>query len=281
MNLVAWSKGKGPTIVFLHSSGGSSSHFAFLFKRLSIKGYRIIAYDMRGHGRSSKSLHFTAQELASDLKCVLSYFLCEDANIVGYGLGGYVAQSLFIHYPKFASEKVARLILLSSFVYSPCTWVERLFLASVSSGLLHALCQSRTLSQMVGRHFFGFTANKTMLEEWRRSILNTPPQVWKICASAAKNDLRAHKEMMPYVPTIILCGDQDIFYRRSQKMHFAHLKGCAERIWLDRMGHMTPWEAPDRLTSILCQYIPSKLIAQPLKGNRDQMPRKSKATLLG
>jgi pimeloyl-ACP methyl ester carboxylesterase len=277
VSLAAWSKGKGPTIVLIHSLGGSSSHFTFLFKRLTIKGYRVIAFDLRGHGKSSQAITYTAEEFASDLKSVLTYFKCDDVAIVGHGLGGYIAQCLFFYHQKFANEKVARLILLSSFVASPCTLLERFFFASASSGLLHALCQSRTLARMVGRHFFGFTTNRTMLEEWRRSILNTPPRIWKKCTSAANRDLRSYKGIAICVPTLVLCGDHDIFYRRCQKFHFAHLKGSAERIWLDRMGHMTPWEAPDRLTSIFCHFIPQKG-EQSL--HKDQIPTKAKATLL-
>jgi pimeloyl-ACP methyl ester carboxylesterase len=256
MDIIAWCKGKGPDILLLHSTGGSSAQFSFLFKRLVSKGFRLIAYDMRGHGMSSTSTTYSIADLVSDLESVLVHFNCENATIVGYGMGGYVAQSLFLHHPKMAQEKISRLVLLSSFSFSPCCFVERFFLVLVSSGLLHIICKSKYLSRNVGQRLFGKAVNKTMLEEWRRSVLRTKHQAWTKVAAASRNDLRNCTGLIS-IPTLILCGDFDIFYSSIQKTHFPHLKGNSERIWLDRMGNMTPWEAPDRLTTMLCRFVPS------------------------
>jgi 3-oxoadipate enol-lactonase len=258
--LVAWCKGRGPSIVLLHTIGGNSTQFVFLFKRLSIKGYRLIAYDMRGHGQSANASTFSQDDLTRDLKCVMDYFKCDEATIVGHGLGGYVAQSLILNHQKYSKEKVARLVLLSSFAVSPCSLWERIFLVSVSSGLVHAFCRSKVLSRVIARRLFGVAVNKTMLEEWRRSILNTPPNVWKKTSAATQSDLRKIQGNIS-IPTLIICGDQDFFYSSCQKSHFAHMRAHAERIWLDRMGHLTPWEAPDRLTSILCRFVPAASVS--------------------
>ena len=259
IELTAWCNGRGPTILFLRSVGGSSAHFAFLFKRLSAKGYRVIAYDMRGHGFSKLTTKgrelISASNLVDDLKYVISFYQCEGVTIVGYGLGGYVAQNLFLQHPKFAADKVGRLILLSSFSVAPCTLLENVFLSFVSSGVLHFLCQSKSLSRLIGNNIFGTVANGTLLEDWRRSVLNTSPRIWKQYADSVKTDLRHRKAQLP-VPTLIVCGDRDIFYSRCQRLHFAHLKTNSERIWLERVGHMTPWEAPDSLTKILCNFVP-------------------------
>jgi pimeloyl-ACP methyl ester carboxylesterase len=274
VDLVAWCKGKGPSILLLHTLGGNSTQFAFLFKRLSIKGYRLITYDMRGHGQSSKASTYSQDDLTTDLKSVLDYFKCDGATIVGYGLGGYVAQSLFLNHQEYSEERAAKLILLSSFSVSPCTLWERIYLVSVSSGLLHAFCRSKVLSRVIARRVFGFAANRTMLEEWRRSILNTPPNIWKQTAAATKSDLRKLNVEIS-IPTLIICGDQDIFYSACQKTHFPHVRAHAERVWLDRMGHLTPWEAPDRLTSIICHFVPSSSVSTLWNDSSDQRSRKS------
>jgi pimeloyl-ACP methyl ester carboxylesterase len=231
---------------------------------------------MRGHGQSAKAPTYTQDDLTSDLKCVLDYFNCDGATIVGYGLGGYVAQSLLLNHKKYSKEKVSRLVLLSSFAVSPCSFWERIFLVSVSSGLIHAFCRSKSLSRVIARRMFGIAVNNTMLEEWRRSILITPPNIWKKTATATKSDLRKHQEIANIsIPTLIICGEQDLFYNACQKTHFAHMKAHAERIWLDRMGHLTPWEAPDRLTSILCRFVSSPSASTQRNECSDQASRKS------
>jgi pimeloyl-ACP methyl ester carboxylesterase len=230
--------------------------FVFLFKRLSKKGYRVIAYDMRGHGKSSSAKTYTEMDFTSDLVIVLNFFQCTGVTIIGYGFGGFVAQCLFHNEPSFASEKVHRLVLLSSFSVAPCSVVEQAFLAGVSSGLVHIICKIKFLSRLIGRRMFGHVANTTMLEAWRRGVLNSRASTWIKAMSAAKSDLRQLGFCIS-IPTIIVCGDRDAFYRRSQKSHFPHVQGAAELVWLERMGHMTPWEAPDRLTSIVCRFVPS------------------------
>jgi pimeloyl-ACP methyl ester carboxylesterase len=52
-SLRAWEWGTGPLVVLLHGWGGHAGQMAFLASALAEAGFRAVAVDMRGHGRSA------------------------------------------------------------------------------------------------------------------------------------------------------------------------------------------------------------------------------------
>lgn len=75
-------------------------------------GYRVIAPDLRGHGRGPRTgrRRVRLEDLADDMALVLEAVGSEAAVVVGYSLGGAVAQLLWRRHP----EKVAGLVLCST-----------------------------------------------------------------------------------------------------------------------------------------------------------------------
>lgn len=55
-NIHGWSRGVGPAILLVHGWGGSASQFNALGTELVDAGYRVVALDMPGHGRSTGSV---------------------------------------------------------------------------------------------------------------------------------------------------------------------------------------------------------------------------------
>ncbi|EKX43503.1 hypothetical protein GUITHDRAFT_110627 [Guillardia theta CCMP2712] len=131
-----WSKGNGQTIILVHSVGCSSVIFFFLFRTLTAKGYRVITYDLRGHGMCSHSSLFTASILAMDLVVISS------------------KRSASAMPNKFQREGI---VLVSSFPVSPARvesfpWLYKIF---SSWGFLHVFFRFRTLARVIARPFFG------------------------------------------------------------------------------------------------------------------------------
>ncbi|MBD0414982.1 alpha/beta fold hydrolase [Oryzicola mucosus] len=79
-------------------------------KTLTEAGYRTIAIDNRGHGRTSKSYEaadYTPQKMASDAAALLDHLGIERAHVMGYSMGARVAAFAALAFP----DKVATLIL--------------------------------------------------------------------------------------------------------------------------------------------------------------------------
>jgi pimeloyl-ACP methyl ester carboxylesterase len=107
-------------IVLSHGVALSLRTFTYQLDHLPREGFRAIAYDHRGHGRSvcGESGHSLAN-LASDIKTVVEGLDLRDAVLVGHSMGGVAVQSFVIRYPEIAAERVAGIVLLSSLAYTP------------------------------------------------------------------------------------------------------------------------------------------------------------------
>jgi non-heme chloroperoxidase len=112
-SLSCWSEGDGPvTLLLLHGWGGSSSgqFWAPLLEHLDSSGIRVIAADLRGHGKSSKpSLGFSAESFANDMFAVLDHAEATRPVLVGYSMSGKWAQWMSCMQP----ERVVGQILIS------------------------------------------------------------------------------------------------------------------------------------------------------------------------
>ena len=176
------SKGSGPSILLIHGAGCSSDIFTFLFKRFSLRGYRVYAFDLRGHGLSNEIAHLPAKVLAADLHAVLSDLDLKDTTVIGFGLGGYAALAFALHYPSSAATHIGRLVLLSSFAKMPDEMHSRIgktVRMLVGAGMLHLSFRWRSAARYLMRPFFGRGVTDTLQEEWRRAVLSCPRKVWK------------------------------------------------------------------------------------------------------
>src|SRR5690348_12074161 len=75
--------GSGPVLVFTHSWGLNSGQWNQVIDRLVDKGFRCVAYDRRGHGRSGAyDGEWTVDLLADDLARVLEHLDLDDVTLV-------------------------------------------------------------------------------------------------------------------------------------------------------------------------------------------------------
>ena len=196
------SKGSGPTILLIHGAGGSSDIFSFLFKRFSVRGFRVIAFDLRGHGYSDDVDDMTPEMLAADLHAVLEHLDLRDATVIGYDLGGYAALALALHFPTTVATRVGRLVLLSSYAQTPIelhSWLGKIYMTALATCIMHLLFRSRWASRLLMRPLFGRHVSKTHEEEWRRAVLNCSRRVWLMGLRAGNTSCRLHFPLSLYL----------------------------------------------------------------------------------
>ena len=81
--------GEGPAIVFAASWALSSEMWAYQVAHLSERGFRCIAYDRRGHGRSdAPATGYDMDTFADDLASVIETLDLHDVVLVGHSTGG-------------------------------------------------------------------------------------------------------------------------------------------------------------------------------------------------
>jgi pimeloyl-ACP methyl ester carboxylesterase len=106
-------KGEGFPLVLIQGFSGNLDWWDNeLIEELSMR-YKVLIFDSRGAGRTvtPDEGDFTMRMFADDIAALMSLLGIDKANILGFSLGGIMAQELVLNYP----EKVNRLILCSTF----------------------------------------------------------------------------------------------------------------------------------------------------------------------
>ena len=104
--------GKGPTLTFSHGWPLSSDSWEALMFFMASNGFRCIAHDRRGHGRSSQTSEGNDMDTyADDLAQLLDHLDVRDATMIGFSTGGgEVARYLGRH----GSKRVKKAVLISA-----------------------------------------------------------------------------------------------------------------------------------------------------------------------
>ena len=104
--------GTGPVVVFSHGWPLNSDAWEDQMMFLASNGYRCIAHDRRGHGRSTQSWDGNNYDIfAEDLATLLNTLNIKNAMLVGHSMGGgEIARYL----GKYGSARVSKAVLLSS-----------------------------------------------------------------------------------------------------------------------------------------------------------------------
>jgi pimeloyl-ACP methyl ester carboxylesterase len=109
--------GEGVPIVLLHGLTATRRYVVMGSRALERSGHRVIAYDARGHGRSSPAPSpgaYTYDDLGHDLIAVLDDRGIERAVLAGASMGAHTLLWLALHAP----ERVAGLVVITP-AYDP------------------------------------------------------------------------------------------------------------------------------------------------------------------
>lgn len=92
-------RGSGETVVLLHGFCGSSAYWQKMIPQLSLT-HRVIAADLRGHGKTSvPDGLYSMETMADDIAGLLSHLEISKATLFGHSLGGYVTLAFAEKYP--------------------------------------------------------------------------------------------------------------------------------------------------------------------------------------
>jgi non-heme chloroperoxidase len=104
--------GKGPVVTFSHGWPLSSDAWDGQMLFLAQQGFRVVAHDRRGHGRSNQTSSGNDMNgYADDLAAVIEALDLKDATLVGHSTGGgevarYIA--------RYGTKRVAKAVLLAA-----------------------------------------------------------------------------------------------------------------------------------------------------------------------
>lgn len=239
--------GRGEPVVFIHGVGITSRVWDFQKEGLS-KDFRMIVYDLRGSGRSSKTVDqfHTAELLAEDLKGLLDYLKVKKVHLVGLSMGAAVAMKFAIEYP----HRVKTLILSGAF--------------SDLTGLLNFT--KRYLSGIVGKllmtRFFGELATKMMLPSAPKHELL---YYHKNIISVDRDEIKKYRQVLSSysitsalnkitAPTLIMYGEHEPVMHKYGRLISKKIRN-SKMVIVSKVGHGWNGEDPELFNAMVAGFI--------------------------
>ena len=194
--------GTGKPVLFTHAWGLNADIWEYQLVELVDQGLRCVAYDRRGHGRSSDpGRGYDYDRLADDLAAVINQLDLTDVTLVAHSMGnGEAVRYLRRH----GGARIARLVMLSTIPPQS---------TSDFSPLIAGLKQDRPAFFAKGVAAFtgGHPAVSPAMTEWIiAQFMRASPKGTIACMhSIARGDFRADMRAVT-VPTLIAHGDKDM-----------------------------------------------------------------------
>lgn len=95
-----------PTVLLLHGIFATADLNWSLAMPALASRFKVVAPDLRGHGRGMATSRFTGSECADDLAAIVKALDLGRVIVVGYSLGGLVAQVFARQYPELVAGMV-------------------------------------------------------------------------------------------------------------------------------------------------------------------------------
>jgi pimeloyl-ACP methyl ester carboxylesterase len=239
--------GSGIPVVLLHPMTGSTASWVYQYPALTAAGYRVIAFDRPGNGRSvgGPASDAPPHSDAEDLQLLMNYLHIGRFHLVGSAAGAFCAFDYALSYP----ARLRSLVIANSIGgIQDVNFLElesRLAPSPQFDALpveLRELGPSYRASDPEG--------TKRWLEIYRAS---QPAQPFP--RRRPKNQLTLSALEAIATPTLLITGDADLYAPPPVQEQFRARIKNSESIVIPEAGHSAYWERPDQFNRSIISFL--------------------------
>lgn len=256
--------GKGPVVTFSHGWPLSSDAWDGQMFFLAQNGFRVVAHDRRGHGRSSQPSSGNDMDgYADDLAAVIEALDLKNATLVGHSTGG---GEVVRYIARHGSERVAKAVLIAAvpplMLKTPAN-PEGLPIEvfdNMRSGLLkdHSQFYKDLAIQFYGANRPGAKVSQGILDQfWLWSMQAGLKNAYESIKAFSETDFTEDLKKID-VPTLVLHGEDDqiVPVKDSAPKSARLIKGSKE-IYYPGAPHGLTATLQDQLNSELLAFLKS------------------------
>ena len=261
--------GEGPTVVLAHGVALASSEWNLVWDGLIERGYQVVAFDQRGHGRSTiGSDGIGSRVMAEDYLAVLDAVDAHDAVLVGHSMGAFLALTAVLDVPG-VTERLRGLVLVAAFagdVYdgAPLNRAQ----VPLAGPLLRVAARSATVGTLLGALFLGDEPAPAMVRALLETVLPQNHLALRPILDAFSAENRYNRLSEIHLPTVVVCGRSDKITPPRASLRLAAGIPGARLVWIEGKGHMLNWEAPEALVDAVTSLLRAPEAAPGIPGQR-------------
>jgi 3-oxoadipate enol-lactonase len=248
-------RGSGPPLVLIMGYRLNSSAWPAEFVEGLADQFTLVLFDNRGTGLSDKPTSgYALSNMAEDVIGLMDHLGIDHANVLGYSMGGAIAQELVCHHP----ERVSSLVLFATLCGGP----RASYAGPATMRVMHGL-EGMTPAD-AARRIWAVTyeprylaANRDKIERQMQLEIENPTPLHAadlqfqalvdFDSSKALPDVRAR--------TLIVTGDRDQLIPPQNSEVLADLIPEARLVVLRGHGHRAIWEAPRRCAELVAEFL--------------------------
>ncbi len=240
------SGGRGVPVIFLHAFTGSTEVWEHQIPAFARAGYRFIAYERRGFGRTVADANGPASNGPDDLLALADHLKLDKFHIVGTAGGGFIAVDFALSYP----QRLRSLTLLCSQggIQDPdyLATIKRL----TPDGFANLPESFRELSPSYRASNPEGVARWVDFQEHNRA-----PEAVRGPAQPTKNKATLAMLETLKLPVLMIAGDADLFAPPALMRRMAdHIKGV-QFVVIPEAGHSVWWEASGTFNTTVLKFI--------------------------
>ena len=245
-------EGKGPLVTLSHSLGCNVSMWDEQARALSDR-YKVLRFDTRGHGKTSAPAEtYTLDQLAEDLRGLLTALALEKTHFVGLSMGGMVGQVFALKYPQMV-QSLALCDTTSRFPPDSWpTWEERI--RTVQKHGMEALVE-QTIDGWFTEPFR--ERRRDVTDKVRAMLRSTPPQGYIGCCYAIPKINTTARLGEIRCPATVIVGKDDPRTPVAAARSIHEALASSELHVLESASHLSNMEQPDAFNSALLGLLES------------------------
>lgn len=191
----------GPVLLFSNSLGSTVDMWEPQLAAFESR-YRVLRYDMRGHGQSDLTGPCSIADLGQDVVALLDELRIPKVHFCGLSVGGVIGQWLGAN----AAQRLASLVLCNTAakIGTPEIWNQRIA-AATQDGM------ASITDAILQRWFTPAFRDRSpdIMAAWRAMLLANDPRGYVLVSTAIRDMDQRDLVRSIRLPTLIIAGDHD------------------------------------------------------------------------
>lgn len=243
---------QGEPIVLIHGLAGSSMAEWYKVAPILAEHHRLIMIDHRSHGLSVADRgRFEIADEADDAADILRQLELDRVTLIGYSMGGAIAQAVAYRHPEF----VSRLVLVATMSHHPTWWKRARVAGAILARAWERLTGTGTPEVRTGYLLaVGAVAPEHGRWLWEETHRRDPDAGAEASLALFRFDSRPWIDRIT-IPTLVVVPTRDQLVPVSWQRDLAARIRGSEVYEIEGAHHEIPWTHAESLAQRILRFV--------------------------